>query len=245
MSRLLDKLTGIKQRNESISNPLSYYMSSNSEKQTMVEGLIRTFPLEVAKKHFIRYMGMDERFFKIYTADNGVKKAVIYLDYNENDINDAVKAMTFYGYGLSYTDHIEENGDHVVALYFEPKHQEDNVGENEPFFLHLTPSKHLDKVLTNGICPRESEKNNFDHEPCVYLLGAIPMSSVYYLASQLNDSMKEEGDNVWYVLKINAEEVRKKGKLSYDPNFIRGYIYKGNVSPSAIEDNTKIFLKYF
>ena len=102
-------------------NPLSLYMTSF--KRHLAEGLINTFPLEVAKQHFVDYMEIDPNNFQI-KRNGGVKVAVIYLEYNENDIKEYEKAMEFYGYYLSDTQIVNgTDGTKICILIFEPKFQ--------------------------------------------------------------------------------------------------------------------------
>lgn len=225
-----------KVRNYSFANPMSVYMSNN---YTINEGLIRTFPLETAKKHFVQYIGINPDLFQIREFENGVKKGIIYADYDVDTIEEYKKAMSFYGYDMSFVDHIEDGNDHVVALFFEPRYQDGqdgSIGENEPYFMHVTPRKHLEKILSNGLCPRESERVGFEHMPLVHLLGGVGWINALEVASELHRmANNDEIDDEYAIIALNSSTVLSSVELYHDPSFPRGYITKGNIPPSAID----------
>ena len=233
-------------------NPLSLYMTSF--KRHLVEGLINTFPLEAAKQHFVNYMGIDSDNFQI-RKNNGVKVAVIYLEYNEEDIKDYEKAMEFYGYYLSDTQTVEGNdGTIICILIFEPKFQKNlKNGEDiesvinkylskEQYFMHVTPKKHLPKILKYGLCPRPSEKEEISYPNRIHLLGSIGKANAFFLAAQMykREKNKTSNDGTYVILFLNKDEVLKYANLSFDPNTNRGYITSDNIPPSAIEEYEKI-----
>lgn len=245
MGKLLENITSRKQRNFSSFNPLALFMSGDKKKKSLVEGLIRTFPLEAAKKHFVDYMGINPDMFQILTTSNGVKIAVIYLDYDESLIKEYEKAMSFYGYYLGSTDDIQENGEHVVVLFFEPKFQDNVVGSNERYFMHVSPLKHKEKILKNGLCPRPSEKIINSYPDRIHLMGGIGKAYAFFLATELYRQERDltHNDGKYVIFYLNADDILRQAKLERDPNFDRGYITMDNISPSAIEAFENIDVK--
>ena len=244
VNKLLKELTGRKQRNHSHLNPLSLFMSEDVSKNRLVEGLVRTFPLEKAKEHFVRYMGVDDDCFQIVTGDNGVKKAVIYLDYDEDVVSEYKKAMSFYGYYLAATDDVHDNGDHVKILFFEPKFQETKVGFDEKYFMHVTPLAHKEKILRTGLCPRASSKKSLEHPDNVHLMGGVGKTMAFLLASMLyKDEKNCTSDGRYVIFFLNRDKVLENAKLVHDPNYVRGYVTTDNIPPDVIEDFEEIDVK--
>jgi hypothetical protein len=240
-------------------NPLMLFMTEN--KRHLVEGLVNTYPLEIAKKHFVSYMNIDPDEFRIERGANNVKVAVIYLEYNEAVVKEYQKAMDFYGYYLASVEHVEgSDGTDIAVLTFEPKYQKNIRNgediesvvkpyiEKEKYFIHITPLKHLDKIMKQGLCPRPSEKEDIEYPERIHLLGSLPMFAVWSLCGQLFLKDKRRNEEIYSILILNKDEVLKNAKLSFDPNMIRGYITSDNIPPSAIikheEINAREILEY-
>lgn len=240
-------------------NPLALFMTKN--KKHLVEGLVCTYPLETAKKHFVSYMNIDPDEFRIERGANNVKVAVIYLEYNEAVVKEYQKAMDFYGYYMASIEHVEgSDGTDIAVLTFEPKYQKNIRNgediesvvkpyiENEKYFIHITPLKHLDKIMKQGLCPRPSEKEDIEYPERIHLLGSLPMFAVWSLCGQLFLKDKRHNEEIYSILILDKDEVLKNAKLSFDPNMVRGYITSDNIPPSAIikhkEINAKEILEY-
>lgn len=252
----IDELISKPKRMWSLNNPLSLYMTSF--KRNLVEGLVNTYPLEIAKKHFVDYMQIDSDNFQIHRNENGVKVAVIYLEYSSELVEEYKRAMGFYGYYLANTQRVEgTDGTDICILIFEPKFQKDiKNGEkvedvinkfvsNEKYFMHVTPKKHLDKILRQGLCPRPSEKEDIDYPPRVHLLGSVGKAYAFFLATQLygRETNKVANNGKYIILYLNKDEVVKNARLSFDPNTNRGYITSDNIPPFAIENYEEIDVK--
>lgn len=223
------------------------------------EGLIKTFPIEDAKKHFKDYLGIDDTQFAI-VENNGVKVAYVAIPNIGENRAIVEKGMQFYGYYLAEIGKVPDkwqeyyNRDNVekveyIQLLFEPKFQKsytsEEIGTN--ILYHITTTKHLDKIMKMGLCPRYNSTTEIFPDR-VYLLGG--KGAKYYinhLAYELSiykhkGNQDKEIDTNYSLITLDTQKIdsnkseKNKTKFYVDGNTDFGFWTYDNISPNAIID---------
>lgn len=224
-----------KRLNKISGNFLERYVFGGKEK-ALVEGLVKTFPIETAKKHFINYLGMDESQF-IIDENNGVKMAYIVIPNVADNIKIVEKGMEFYGYYLAKVTDVSGKISNIVELAFEPKHQDfcNNEVRKMKYLYHVTPSYRIEKIMKNGLCPRHDNNNVYFPER-IYLLSEKSLENeIKTLSYNLNIFLNKEKQTKEYaVLTIDTNLIPANVNFRKDGNYERGFWTTENIPPSCI-----------
>ena len=222
-------------------NYLDMYLSNDKFKQ-IAEGLIKTFPIETAKKHFMRIFGIGENQF-IIEKTNGVKVAHIIIPNVAKNIQITEKAMEFYGYYLAASQDVGNMVENGVELIFEPKFQEpcnDKVRQQKILY-HITPTNNVEKILKMGLCPKtKNEKSYFPNR--IYVLSEyIIKKEIENLAFDLKHyHNKKTTNNGYSLLTIDVSKIPNNVNFRIDGNANGGFWTYDNIPPNCIIEIEKL-----
>lgn len=212
------------------------------------EGYYKTYPLDTVV-HYIDCM-LGER--GVVTVNKRGKAAIINVQLinNTTTIEQLEKCFGLCGYYKS-NEHLLNNG--MIILDFEPRYPDDvtHYVNDIGILFHLTPSKHIQKILKNGLSPR-STNDYFIYPPRVYLLmGNSSDEFIYSCVKMLangattNGNPKMDIETDWSILGINVENLKNNVKFYGDTSFFNGYsvFTYDNIPPTAIKivDTVKLF----
>lgn len=217
------------------------------EQAFLLEGLIRTYPIEKVVDCFEREFKISDYesfrakalggeipngFLQIFDGDNGVKCMEVCSLKDLNLIEDIKHLMLVCGYQLSYSEDFEYSSRYLV-MTFEPKNQnsiKQQIHDNCHYLWHVTKESILDKILSKGLEPRTSEKGGF-HEPCVFFfLREINGDDIFIAGRELYRETPRRDNYVCVKVDVSKTDC----EFFYDPN-AQGCVYtKENIPPNAI-----------
>lgn len=169
------------------------------EKAILDEGLVRTYPFEWVSKYLVKNVNSD---FEEIERDDESKQFLIKLVYGSKSIEPLKKIMNTFGYFCS----AEENEDGLHLMQFEPKFEEYIKGSEfnnvagEIVFYHVSPIKHKDKILNNGLSPRANNEYLKYHELVHLILSPEGKDAAYEMASMLYTASNDKRNDGTYVL---------------------------------------------
>ncbi len=157
---------------------------------------------------------------------------------NEMLLKQLDQAFGLCGYYKTYGGTESENlPDGFIQLQYEPRYSdnEDRCVKEIGILYHVTPTKHVDKILKNGLCPRANNKT-FKYPPRVYfLLGNVSYNYLLDLIAALaygsvtqsdNEyALIDDNDNIetkWTILAINVSKLPKDIKFYDDMDITDG-----------------------
>lgn len=247
-----------KYRGVTLDNPLRFCLECGE----VNEGLMSTYPYKVTVEKIKEYFGLSDNHIRVSINDiNGEIKGIdILIPSIKENVKQMVKAMDYCGYFLSQTENMEDIPENEwVVLSFEPKFQNDitmDLSNNFRFLFHWTPTKHLDKILRNGLCPRSN--NTFMNYPeRIYFIASWDINDVvrkgkvlFYKAKDNDNCLNDEYDYIkdgirhtrYTLLKINTHSLNNNIRFHADYNIrfhadynFSGCVYtKDNIPPSVI-----------
>jgi hypothetical protein len=217
----------------------------NKDKFPILEGLIKTFPIEVAKKHFDKIYGIGDQFY--IDEVNGVKVAYITIPNVALNIQIIEKGMEFYGYYLAASHPVPNAGENAIQLDFEPKFQDpcnDKVREQKVLY-HITPTNNVEKILKMGLCPKSKNSKTFFPDRIYVLSEYILKKEIEFLALELKKYHNDKSiENGYSLLTIDVNKIPKNVNFRIDGNTNGGFWTYDVIPPDCIVGVEEInFLK--
>ena len=220
----------------SYGNPLSYKMLYSD---TLSEGLIRTYPADVAIKHVRSYLHLsDWQIYKTSSHNGDIPMIHVVIPNIGENLEIVKKAMALCGYhlGAPKEDNIPEGL--WVKLQFEPEFQEDitdYIKTTESFLWHATPAYNLGKIMHTGLSPR-SKNALFDYPGRVYLIkGSSGVDFVQSMCEELSASNESPGnDGTYVILMVDIGGLPDNVRFYTDPNCEFGVFTKSNIPKKAV-----------
>jgi len=122
-------------------------------------------------------------------------------------------------------------------IYFSFEAKYDIPVEKYPKILyHVCESKHVNKILKNGLIPKSRSKKSF-HPDRIYLTKTTELA--YELANFFN---KGSSNREWAILEIDTSTIEDYLKLFKDPNYLdKGYFTLNNITPYCIKLNNVLY----
>lgn len=212
----------------SLGNPISMAIYKGKEK--LREGLIKTYPIQTARKYLQKLYDFDDSQLTIF-KDNVIEKLRVVIPNKLDFSNKIKKAMDLCGYFCSRTD----NYPHVdgwIYLLFEPKHQEEvnNYVRSMKHIYHVTPTKFLKKIQKIGLIP--TFKNTFFSYPerIYFFIEETHPQEIYSLRNQMRINDNEQ----YCLLIIDVNKIPENVNFFIDPNYEYGIYTPNNIPPQAI-----------
>lgn len=207
--------------------------------KTLKEGLIQTYGLEKTKDIIVRRFGLNNKQFKVQITNNdGLERRVPIIvlpkGVNNRIIGNIKNLMNTCGYSMTSKQYRRD----LVLLVFEGKFGEDVtdiVRGRYKYLYHLTPQKHLEKILKIGLSPR-SDNSVYKHPDRVYLMNGV-------LDDNLSDNQIEvfnniinskQGNNQYFVLKLSIDKIPDNVIFYADSLTDEGIFTYNNIPPNAI-----------
>lgn len=215
--------------------PLYEHVFKAGEKKTLFEGLIKTYSIESAKRHFIHVFQISPEQFRII-EDHGVSYAEIYIPDVGDNRRIIERGMDLYGYYLS---DVTDKGEYIV-MQFEPKFQNnanEEVRKNKYLF-HVTPSFNVDKIKAKGLCPRSKNQSTYFPDRVYFLSGMIGDFFVGDMAKALKaQDSRPYNDGRYTVLRIDVENLPENIDFMKDTATEGGIAFwtYNNIPPQCIE----------
>ena len=207
--------------------------------KTLKEGLIQTYGLEKTKDIILRRFGLNDNQFKVQITNNdGLERRVPIIvlpkGVNNRIIGNIKNLMNTCGYSMTSKQYRRD----LVLLVFEGKFGEDVtdiVRGRYKYLYHLTPQKHLEKILKIGLSPR-SDNSVYKHPDRVYLMNGV-------LDDNLTDNQIEvfnniinskQDNNQYFVLKLSIDKIPDNVIFYADSLTDEGIFTYNNIPPNAI-----------
>lgn len=232
--------------------------------KTIVEGLIKTYPLNVIDKFLVDNGYVDN---VDYSCDNIENNFIIRYIVDENTkqkyYSIVNKLQNLYGWIHGSTQKLSselkpnnkllnnktdfldvDNYGNVFILYFEPKF--DIKTELKDKYYHLTPKYNLNNILNIGLKPKmRNDRFSYGNQSRIYLLDNIDDSKIKQLITSLywlnknkkslrNDNRTDLDFREYYLLEINSSNL-KDLSIYIDINYNGGYYITENISPQIIK----------
>lgn len=181
-------------------NPLTIAMLY---RDTLKEGLVRTYPIEKTISYIKSYFGLDDKQIHAIKAENGINHIRVIIPTIGNNLEIMKKAMDLCGYylGAPKEEHVKPNA--WVYLQFEPKFQKnesEHIRKEEVALYHLTPKYNMKKIQNIGFSPK-TKNELFNYPDRVYFLrGSISDTEIINIATQLYDANSSKGNIGIYAL---------------------------------------------
>lgn len=222
----------------------SYLPLYKTHKFALLEGLMRTFPIETIRKEIKSKMSFTdtyEDFVKnidkgtyngcvlISDLENG-EQGLDILCYN-NDFNDNMLKKISNLCGYSLTDNGFFNGiDEIKHYELEKKHKNSINDEvkKHPYIYHITKEVYLEKILTNGLEPRTKNKRGTHDSRIYFMLNKPNDLEVKNIAHELY----HDTNATYVIIEIKTEGLNCN--FYYDPNVKDGIYTQENIHPSNI-----------
>ena len=231
-------------RSATYANPLTIAMLY---RDTLMEGLIHTYPVGRTISYVKSYFGMDDGQIYAVEAENGIEHIVVIVPVIGNNVELVKKAMDLCGYylGAPKEEYIKPNT--WAHLQFEPKFQKDDterIRNEESVLYHVTPKYNMKKIQRIGFSPR-TKNGLFNYPDRVYFLrGSCDDSEITAIAEQLRDANSSEGNDGKYVLfTVDVNMIPSDVPLYLDPNYPYGVYTGSNIKPDTIVSVEEINLK--
>lgn len=214
--------------NVSYDNPLSIDMC----KESINEGLIRTYPFDVMMRYVMEYFNIPMFYMHEY-ENNGIKCVAIDLPKNEELQKRVDKAMNLCGYFES----IRASMDDLDRIHYEPKF-EDEEAEVGNILYHITHHSNKEKIKRIGLCPYSKNKV-FNYPSRIYLFKEdTPMREIENIAKALNNYAERDfKDGIYSLLKIDVDKLPNNIRFFADPNHKHGLYTMNNIPPDCIIDD--------
>ena len=221
-------------------NPSICTAFSNSE---LNEGLIRTFDEKTVLTHLCKYLNFtDDYGYFVHNPDkvNGFAVMVelenseigfdiIFPDSEQAD-KKVAETMSLCGYFKSASDEFCKG---YVRNRYEKKFQDrikSKIVENNGI-VHITKKKRLEKILKNGLVPRQEKKLSYHPDRVYFALGPISNNLLLGLKAMLIPYNKLDK---FVALRIKPE-ITEVVDFYYDPNMNNALWTYDNIPPEYIE----------
>lgn len=207
----------------------------------IIEGLIKTHPIQVAKKILDRKFAVDNLKVKDDISTNRLILDITNFEhFNEllvliNNLGYFVSAIDLYtfGGGFNYEKFSKDKLIEIMSkkkeykkieLVLEAKFDE-QINVSSVLF-HVTKKEKIGKIIKNGIVPKSYSK--LTHHP-----DRVHVTSSIIDAKNFINMIKEK-DEIYIILGIKTDLVPNI-KIYDDPNYkLRGYYILNNVPPNAL-----------
>lgn len=248
-----------KYRGITLDNPLRFCL----EYGEVNEGLMSTYPYKVTVEKIKEYFGLSDNHIRVSINNiNGEIKGIdILIPSIKKNVRQMVKAMDYCGYFLSQPKDINDVPENEwVVLSFEPKFQNDitmDLMNGFRFLFHWTPTKHLEKILRNGLCPRSN--NSFMNYPeRIYLIASRNTNDIvakgkalFFKAKDNNNCPNNEYDYIkdgvrhmrYTLLNVDIHGLSNDVRFYADYNFSDCVYTKDNIPPSVINSEGEMIFK--
>lgn len=225
-------------------------MLENGPFNYIEEGLIKTYPIERVVSHIADAFDISNKEEDIeYYEENGEISTdingLIFVDKGYNDaevihcivpigvkgLSQIDRLMLKYGYIKGSVAHAGDCDDIWYEKKFDDKANE--LLKNQTYLYHICPIKVLNRVLTKGLIPKDSQWIEFTHNSRVYLF--INKPSEYEFKYFCNNFRSEKNTNdPMALLRINIRDIEN---IDYyiDPRMPNAVYTYDNISPKIIE----------
>ena len=168
------------------------------------------------------YIG-DAYLIKNKYSDDTIK---ISLDFNEDIITHIEKRMNKYGWSLYRIDkNIEGRNEYYFEKLFPHSFLTKHLQPYFDFIYHVAPINIKDKILKQGLIPKESKTPGYKNEPRVYF------------STNFNDALdwdiETQRNNV--IFKIDLNKLNPEHKFYIDARMVDTLFSKEPIPPTAIE----------
>jgi hypothetical protein len=127
-------------------------------------------------------------------------------------------------------------------MEFDPKFASDATGyvrDNMHYLYHSAPNKVVDKILKQGLTPRESVKGLFQYDGRVYLMMGdyLNEDQIEILNNVVNYHKKmgkDEYNNGYSILRIDLDKVPEDVKFYIDAAALDAVYTRNTIPPQAI-----------
>lgn len=202
-----------------------YETLENSEKKEILEGLIKTYPLEKTATYLSNYFGGGVIKTRVVNS-NGVEMIIVNIPNNAEYEKKCIEIMSnLCGYTMSRKG-VSSDGDET-ELVFEPKFQKsinDEMAQHE-MLIHVSPSYNRDKILKNGFCPKfKNEIFNYKDRIYFYSNKNQPMALLNMALNVAYFKDNERNDHIFDFYMINPRKINKDIEF-YRDGMSGGYAY--------------------
>ena len=210
----------------------SKWLSSNiNEEKRIIEGLIRTYPIDKVCEYIYDHFSEHNPDIKVYREGNdyGIRIRVQNDKHLIKDMKNVLENLCGYFLALSYVTN------DIITLQFEPKFQEVKNDEISKFryLVHLTPLNKIDKIKEHGIVPKASNES-FDYPERVYLFGANSDERTFLrIAASVISFKNNEINNYKYALILIDTEKLSGIRFYKDMNAFNGFWTYDNIPPES------------
>lgn len=150
--------------------------------------------------------------------------------------------LNFYGYSIIQQDGgvSSETGEDMKWLTFETNYDEEFDYANDPIFYHAAPTSSVNKILQQGLVPKDRNKLGLSRPNRIYLLRTYDDN--YFRNLNRKEGQFSGGDWDYTVLKIDLSGMKGKIHLYQDPYSDDGKAFytADNIPPSCITVPTQV-----
>lgn len=223
-------------------------------KQLLDEGLVKSYDADSIIRMFNKRFANSGYSYNIFKYKNTPTSDDV-LDFeNESTlivklersspkefIGEIKKFMRTCGWLITQDLRIDDN-DQSIILEFDPKFATDAtqyVRSHMNVLYHAAPNKVVDKILKQGLTPRESTNGYFQYDGRVYLMMGDELSPTQV---QIMDNVidyhkkmgKDEYNNGYSILMINLNKVPEDVKFYIDAAACDAVYTRNTIPPQAI-----------
>jgi len=187
----------------------------------ITEGLITSYPFEnvlstLSRKYkdLISYIRSDPLSSDIPDKKvAGISLFIKSIYFNEELLDNIKKDVDVYGYLVSYTESYSKE---EIGLFIEPKYPTiiDKKHLRNKKVYHITKTKRLDKIMKNGLSPRDTETTFYHPGNRIYLAILKNQTMIPAIKKTLARNKNETTENL-VTLEIDPSNL----ELYIDPNF--------------------------
>lgn len=217
---------------KSYGNPISFKLTE----EVVNEGLIKTYPPDIAAEYTCNALGLDIGQVKIASLYGNIRISFT-IPETENMINLITKSMRLCGYHFVFKEKYP-----IISgwceLVFEGSHLDnvaDFIRQNMRYIYHITPKKNVEKIKKIGLIP-VSKNSRFNYPPRIHFTVDLPANVKPFV----QDLQSSKIDKEWVYLTIDLNKVKKDVQFFPDTSSDVGIFTRDNIPPEAIVDITAI-----
>lgn len=212
-----------------------------SGKLKLDEGLVKTYPIDVVEKYTRNYLGLtgdkEGLLRRVKNAQGGESLQFFIFEYFKDYdafISRIEKVMALCGYSLSFETTEDDGRYRYRLLQYEPKFENVIDVKKWKTIAHITPERHLKKILENGFSPRWNN-NLFKYPPRVYFFkGDISSDKVIGMARSMDNA--NGGKNEQYVfLMVDTSKIPENVRFFADTTYESGIFTYENIPANVID----------
>lgn len=222
----------------SLTSSLVGFDSPLFKHSSILENDCRVTPANEVKNEIFKKYHLADWQFKIFDKGHDIQICVCIANLSQG-VNEIINDFKQMGYFLSYfTIKKDTHNRSWKQMQFEPLYQTNETEEILYYgdLYHLTPEYNLPDITTKGIIPKCDNKI-FYYPNRVYLfMGNATIQKIKEIGQKLSENNKNKQNNGEYVLlRIDAEKIRNKIKLYFDPNLPYGAFTEEIIPPDCFE----------